>query len=64
MKWATAIRDGFKVPMIGIPEISILETCDLCGVEHDLQHIRFTGRQMLCDKCLFEHPCPSVSIRG
>ncbi len=50
-KWATAVRDGFKVPMIGISDTAILENCDGCGAEHDIQEIRVMGSELLCDKC-------------
>lgn len=52
---ATVIRDGFTVPLIGIPKSSVLETCDLCGVEFSIGSLTFTGKQMLCKKCESEN---------
>ena len=51
MTHATAIRDGFKVPLIGIPEDASLEECDLCHDLFPFEKIKWTGCQMLCEKC-------------
>lgn len=39
----------------GVSENSVLETCDCCGDEFDIQQMRLNGRQMLCDKCRREN---------
>jgi hypothetical protein len=57
---ATVIKDGYWVPLIGIPMRSTIETCDLCGDDAPIigrgrgeirTPIMFTGRQFLCEKC-------------
>lgn len=50
-KHATVVRDGFTVPIIGIPQDSVLEMCDLCGIHFGLGDIAWNGKQMLCKKC-------------
>lgn len=44
-------RDGFEVPLIGIPAESALDTCDLCGNWFPLRELEWTGKQNLCVKC-------------
>jgi hypothetical protein len=51
MNHATIQREGFTVPLIGIPMSSRIETCDCCHDEFSLDDVRWTGRQMLCKKC-------------
>jgi formylmethanofuran dehydrogenase subunit E len=48
---ATVSRDGFEVPLIGIPVEATLETCDCCGETIGLSKSVFTGGQILCQKC-------------
>ena len=48
---ATVMKDGFTVPMIGIPETSVLEECDCCHSQTGIGSVRFNGVQMLCGKC-------------
>lgn len=45
-------RDGFEVPLIGVPPGAVLEECDLCHEEHPLRDFSWTGKQMLCKKCI------------
>ncbi len=51
MKHATVKREGFEVPLIGIPMASVLQECDCCHDEFSISDVRWTGRQMLCVKC-------------
>lgn len=48
---ATINRDGFEVPLIGVPPGAVMEECDLCHEEHPLRDLTWTGTQMLCEKC-------------
>jgi len=48
---AVVEKDGFKVPLIGIPPDAVLEVCDLCGDTIPLRESQFTGKQILCKKC-------------
>lgn len=50
-KHAMVVRDGFKVPLIGIPEEAVLETCDCCGEQIGFSESTFNGKQILCKKC-------------
>jgi len=45
-------REGFKVPLIGIPTESVLQECDCCYEEKPIREVELseTG-QMLCEKC-------------
>lgn len=44
-------RDGFMVPLIGVPESAVLETCDLCGDTIGLTGAVMNGSQVICQKC-------------
>lgn len=45
-------RDGFRVPLIGIPHDAVLQECDLCHNEFPLREIEMTDAgQCLCSKC-------------
>lgn len=58
MKYATAQRDGYTVPMIGVPLQSQLETCDLCGELFGLREIVLVGTEFLCArKCAVGAAC-------
>lgn len=48
---AAVSREGYQVPLIGIPADAVLETCDCCGDTIGLSDATFTGRQVLCRKC-------------
>ena len=50
-KHAMVVRDGFKVPLIGIPEEAVLEECDCCHETISMTQSHWTGTQMLCAKC-------------
>lgn len=50
-KHATIVKDGYVVPLIGVPPAAVLETCDLCGNESAVTELTWTGQQMLCKKC-------------
>lgn len=48
---ATVERDGFRVPLIGIPQNAVLQECDLCHEERPMSEIELVGSQALCKKC-------------
>lgn len=48
---ATVVKDGYEVPLIGIPPEAVLEKCDLCGNEYGMGELAWSGKQMLCKKC-------------
>lgn len=60
-KHAVVQRDGYAVPLIGIPPTSVLETCDVCGDEIGLSdaEINEAGNQILCPKCRREWSAPN-----
>lgn len=58
MKYAKAIRDGYEVPLIGIPEDESQERCEKCGQLFDLLQIRLIDGKMVCDACK-SPPCES-----
>lgn len=49
---AAVQREGYKVPLIGVPADAVLEQCDCCGDTIGLSDATFTGKQVLCRKCL------------
>lgn len=51
MKFAQVIRDGFKVPLIGIPETSVLQECAVCHDQFSIRDVELIGTQFLCSKC-------------
>ena len=40
---AEVTRDGYIVPLIGIPKQATLEACDLCGELVAMRDIEWTG---------------------
>ena len=48
---AMVVKDGYEVPLIGIPPDAVLETCDLCGNQYGMAELTWSGKQMLCKKC-------------
>ena len=46
-------RDGFKVPLLGIPPAAGLQECDSCHDEFGLGDVELTPvcNQFLCRKC-------------
>ena len=50
-KHAMVQREGFMVPLIGIPPDAVLEECDCCHELLGLEALTWTGKQMLCAKC-------------
>ena len=44
-------REGYTVPLIGIPPAAVLEECDCCHELLGLSKLTWTGKQMLCAKC-------------
>lgn len=52
MKWASVEREGFSVPLIGVPMTSMVEECDLCGDFRGLRDVELTlSGQWLCRRC-------------
>lgn len=50
-KHAMVLKDGFNVPLIGVPPTAVLETCDVCGNEYSIRDLSWNGKQMECAKC-------------
>ena len=45
-------REGYRVPLIGVPADAVLEHCDLCGDVFPLRTIELSGSgQWLCLRC-------------
>ena len=45
-------REGFKVPLLGIPPDAVLQDCELCHNEYSLRDVEMTDSgQILCKKC-------------
>jgi hypothetical protein len=63
-------REGFKVPLLGIPPDAVLQECELCHNEYSLRDVEMTDSgQILCKKCRanampndqkLRHPEPNV----
>lgn len=51
MKHATVMRDGYRVPLIGIPSEATEDGCDFCGAMMELPDIYTDGQYFLCKKC-------------
>jgi formylmethanofuran dehydrogenase subunit E len=51
MKHATIEKDGYKVPLIGIPPDAVLQECDLCHDLFPLREVEVTDAGVLCEKC-------------
>ena len=49
---ATVVRDGYIVPLIGIPDEAALEECDCCHNIIGLSQAHYVGPQVLCERCL------------
>lgn len=52
---AIVTRDGFEVPLIGIPKDATEEKCEKCGASVHLSKSVFSGSQMLCPECAKEN---------
>jgi hypothetical protein len=50
-KHAMVQREGYTVPLIGIPPDAVLEECDCCHKMFGLAKMQWTGKQMLCAEC-------------
>jgi hypothetical protein len=45
-------REGFKVPLLGIPPDAVLQECECCHDEFSMREIEMSAAgQMLCAKC-------------
>ena len=45
-------REGFKVPLLGIPPDAVLQECELCHNEYPLRDVEMSDSgQILCNKC-------------
>lgn len=52
MTHAIIIRDGFAVPLIGIPESAVIDECDLCGDVFGTSNLKWDEQgSLLCSKC-------------
>lgn len=52
---AIVVKDGFRVPLIGVARTAMLEECELCHEQKPLSEIELQGNgQMLCVKCRSE----------
>jgi formylmethanofuran dehydrogenase subunit E len=51
MKHATVTRDGYEVPLIGIPPEATLQACDRCNRLFPLREVELTDRGILCKQC-------------
>jgi hypothetical protein len=51
MKHAEVIKDGFKVPLIGIDPDAVHGECWLCHDEFGISDLHLSGTQFLCPKC-------------
>lgn len=50
-------RDGFKVPLLGIPPNAGMQECESCQAEYPLRDVEMTATgQALCTKCRSEMP--------
>lgn len=50
-KHACVWREGYTVPLIGVPPAAMREECECCHMEFGLGKLEFSGTQMLCEKC-------------
>jgi formylmethanofuran dehydrogenase subunit E len=48
---ATVSRDGYSVPLIGVPVEATSSECDLCHDTFHVTELEWSGSQMLCAKC-------------
>lgn len=50
---AKVIRDGYEVPLIGIPPEATEDKCDQCKQIFPIKNLHLGAKQeMLCSKCL------------
>lgn len=63
-KHAMVKREGFRVPLLGIPPSAVLQECDLCHDEFALRDVEICGSQVFCFRCRDNICVPSVKIRG
>ena len=49
--YATVQREGFTVPLIGIPEDAVLTECECCGEMVGITDTMITDNGALCPKC-------------
>lgn len=50
-------REGFKVPLLGIPPDAVLQECELCHEEYPLRDVEMSATgQILCKKCRVAEP--------
>ena len=48
---ATVQREGYTVPLIGIPPAAVKEQCDGCRKEFALGLVSLVDGQILCPEC-------------
>lgn len=44
-------REGFKIPLIGIPPQATIDECDCCHDQFSIRDLEWNGQQLLCKKC-------------
>jgi len=44
-------RDGYKVPLIGIPPEAVEEVCDCCGQTIQITDTAYVNGMMICIQC-------------
>ena len=63
-QYATVQRDGFTVPLIGVPKSATEYECEGCGVKGPESALELTDGKFLCAKCRPETPrftgCPPI----
>ena len=50
-KHAVVEREGFRVPLLGVPPDAVLQECELCHQLFSLREVEWMGTQVLCVKC-------------
>ena len=50
-KHATVTRDGYEVPLIGVPADAVLDLCDLCHDWFPIRELEVTDAGLLCRRC-------------
>lgn len=48
---ATVLKDGYEVPLIGIPPDATDDICESCKRKFHLSKLIWTGKQLLCSEC-------------
>lgn len=57
MNYAIVSRDGFDVPLIGVPASSTEEKCDVCEKIYPLPEVYVCYEKMACAPCIEKTIC-------